>query len=84
MSGLLTGRRYRIVPYTREAMLEVSEELHQRFSQGQTCTEDFKVFDKRGRHPEWMDKAEAAVNRVSDIWEVCGLDFPRDAVMETW
>ena len=46
--------------------------------------EEFKVFDKRDRHPEWLRKAEPAILRVRDVWRTAGLEFPLDEIMEAW
>ena len=46
--------------------------------------DDFKVFDKRGTHPDWMRQAEPVVRRVSDVWRQAGVNFPLHEVMEAW
>ena len=42
------------------------------------------MFDKRDRHPDWLERANGAIDRVTAIWERVGLNFPRDEVLEAW
>ena len=46
--------------------------------------DEFKVFDKRAKHPDWMRQAEPVVRRVSDVWRQAGVNFPLHEVMEAW
>ena len=82
-TGLSANRNIEIVPYDADRMTAVSRRWHNRFESGLEPTE-FKVFDKRDRHPEWMQQAEPVVKRVADVWERVGLAFPYDAVMQAW
>lgn len=82
-TGLSANRNIDVVAYGKERMEAVSQRWHNRFESGQQAGE-FKVFDKRDRHPEWLERAEPVVKRVAEVWERVGLDFPLDAVMEAW
>ncbi|MDX1455042.1 MAG: hypothetical protein R3217_06275 [Gammaproteobacteria bacterium] len=82
-TGLSANKNIDIVAYGKERMEAVSQRWHTRFESGQAPSE-FKVFDKRDRHPEWIKQAEPVIKRVNDVWERVGLDFPMDEVMECW
>lgn len=82
-TGLSANRLIRIVPYDRESMEAVSRGFHSRFESGLEPTE-FKIFDKRDRHPDWIQRAEPVVRRVAEVWDRAGLKFPLAEVMEIW
>lgn len=82
-TGLSANRDIHIVPYGRERMQAVSRSFHNRFESGLEPAE-FKVFNKRDRHPEWVRQAEPVVKRVTEVWERVGLKFPYREVMEIW
>jgi len=83
LTGLAANRNWKTVVYGRERMMKVALDWFLRFrNKGQV--EDFKVFDKRDRHPEWRPRAEAGIRRVAAVWEGVGLQFPIDEIMEGW
>lgn len=82
-TGLSASRSTRICAYGADRMTELSAKWHARFESGLEPTE-FKVFDKRDRHPEWIERAEPVVKRVAEVWERVGLEFPYEEVMEIW
>ncbi len=82
-TGLSANRNIDIVPYGRETMMSTSKGFQNRFQSGLE-PEEFKVFDKRDRHPDWFEVAEPAVKRVTEVWQRVGLEFPLDAVMDAW
>ena len=82
-TGLSANRNISVVPYGAERMTALSRRWHNRFESGLEPGE-FKVFDKRDRHPDWMQQAEPIVKRVAAVWERVGLAFPYDEVMEAW
>jgi len=83
-TGLSANRNVKVVPYGRERLMEVVRDYGYRFGNRDPQPEDFKVFDKRDRHPEWMDKAAASVSRIHELWQRMGLHFSLDEVMEAW
>ena len=83
-TGLSANRHIRIVPYNREMLMETARDYYYRFGERNPQPEDFKVFDKRERHPEWFERAEPVVRRVHAMWENVGLRFSLDDVMQAW
>ena len=82
-TGLSANRNATVVPYTREQMTRVAQSFHNRFESGFQPTE-FKVFDKRDRHPEWAAQAEPVLRRVAELWDRVGLRFPYAEVAAAW
>ena len=65
-------------------MEDLVKSFYYRFGELNPQPEEFEVFDKRDRHPEWLKIAEPVVKRVSEVWATVGLEFPFDEVMEGW
>lgn len=83
LTGLSANRNWKLVPYGRNNMMKIARDWFLRFrNKGQV--EDFKVFDKRDRHPEWRPRAEAGIHRVAATWQSVGIKFPIDEIMEGW
>jgi hypothetical protein len=82
-TGLSANRNISIVAYGEQRMQHLAQRFHNRFESG-LQSEQFHVFDKRDRHPDWMQQAEAAIKRVANVWARVGLDFPVEAVLEAW
>ncbi|WJW75201.1 hypothetical protein QVG61_12005 [Thiohalobacter sp. IOR34] len=83
LTGLCTNRQHQVVAYTRDSMIDSAQAFYSRFSSDGSA-EPFKVFNKKGRHPNWIKKAENAIYRVRDVWKLAGLDFPLEEIMEVW
>ncbi|HXF65336.1 MAG TPA: hypothetical protein VNK67_01380 [Burkholderiales bacterium] len=83
LTGLFSNRNCKVVVYGRERMMDLAARYFQRF-RAKGGPEDFKVFDKRDRHPAWREKAQAGIKRVAEVWKSVGLSFPVDEVMEGW
>lgn len=83
LTGLTANRNCRLVPYGRESMMGVAQGWFTRY-RNKGRVEEFRVFDKRDRHPEWRPRADASVRRVAAVWEQAGISFPVEAIMEAW
>lgn len=83
LTGLAANKNWTIVPYGKERMMDYARKFHERFG-SKAAPAEFKVFDKRSRHPEWNAKAPAAIARVAQVWKSAGLTFPVDEVAEGW
>ena len=83
LTGLGANKNRTIVAYGRERLMALAKKLHERFG-SKAAPGDFKVFDKRSRHPEWNEKSVSAITRVAQVWKSAGLTFPVDDVMEGW
>jgi hypothetical protein len=83
LTGLLAAKRTTIVAYGRERLAACARRLTGDLG-GAGAVEEFEVFDRRRRHPDWIGRAEPVVRRVAAIWDRVGLPFPLDEVMEGW
>ncbi len=83
LSGLSANRNWTVVAYGRERLMALAKQYHRRFD-SKAAPGDFKVFDKRSRHPDWNAKAGPTIARVVEVWKTAGLNFPVDEVMEGW
>ena len=64
--------------------MDTALDFYYRFGDRDPKPEEFQVFDKKDRHPEWHAKAEPVVKRVHDMWCNVGMKFPLDEVMLCW
>lgn len=83
LTGLSSGKNRTVVAYGRERLMASARALCERYA-SKAEIEDFKVFDKRDRHPEWNRTAEPVIRRVAATWETVGLQFPLEEVIEAW
>jgi hypothetical protein len=83
LTGLAASRNRTVVAYGRERLMTLARELHRRLGSA-AAPGEFKVFDKRSRHPEWNDPAGRAIERVARVWRLAGLEFPVEEVREGW
>lgn len=82
-TGLSANRNIDIVAYGKERMTRTAQRWHNRFESGETASE-FQVFDKRDRHPDWLEMAAPVIQRVYEVWQRVGLEFPVAAVLDAW
>lgn len=83
LSGLSANKNWRVVAYGEERMAQQAQSFYTRFKSKAT-PEQFHVFDKRDRHPEWFTRAEPIILRVRDVWQRAGVPFPLDELMQAW
>ena len=83
-TGLSANRAISIVAYDKQTMESVMKSLYYRFGNLDPEPGEFEVFGKRDRHPDWFEKAELVIKRVSGVWATVGLAFPLEDIMEGW
>ena len=83
-TGLSANRELRVVVYGKERLQALAQHFHQRF--GSTLAPgQFKVnTTARERHPEWIKRAEPALQRVAGLWERVGIALPLGELAECW
>ncbi len=83
-TGLSANRDLRVVVYGKERMELLARQFHRRYD-NESEPKPFAVSDEqRRRHPEWMARAQPAIERVAAVWTRFDIPFPVDAVMEAW
>jgi len=83
-TGLSANRHIKIVPYVKENLMETARDFYYRFGHRDPKPEEFKVFDKKDRHPEWHARAKPVIKRVHTMWRNVGMEFPLEEVMLCW
>lgn len=82
-TGMLASSKVTPVAYGADRYMKLVSEWYQRF-ECQDKPEEFQVFDKRSRHPDWEKKAEKGIAHVAEAWKLAGKQFPVDEIMEQW
>jgi hypothetical protein len=82
-SGLLANPNITFVPYCGESMMGAARMFYDRLNVDAQIDE-FKVFNKDYIRPEWREKGDLAVMRVTEVWGNIGHKFPTDVVMKNY
>lgn len=80
LSGMLARRDYSVIPYGKEAMEQTAQRFHARYNSKEKPAEFMVSPGLRARHPDWVVRAQKAVARVTDVWNLVGLEFPQAAL----
>ena len=81
LSGLAAAPHRTVVAYGRDRLMRCARNYCERLGHP-VGLEEFKEFELRGRHPDWDRRAEPAIRRVADVWDLVGLGFPIGELME--
>jgi hypothetical protein len=81
-TGLLSNRTFAIVPYGKQSMENTAKTIHNRFSSDRAITEFVASTGLHARHPEWIERAEIAINRIDAAWKMVGLEFPKEQIAD--
>ena len=84
MSIPTIARRYEVVAYGAEHYMQRARQFAERFGAAGSSIEPFHVRDRRSVHPDWMERAEPSLRRVSEQWERLELEFPTAEVNAAW
>ncbi|MDB5973297.1 MAG: hypothetical protein JWR07_57 [Nevskia sp.] len=83
-TGLSANREMRVVVYGKERLQAQAAAFHQRYG-SKLAPGEFKVGDTaRQRHPDWIERAAPALQRVAAQWERVGIPFPLQEMAECW
>jgi hypothetical protein len=82
MSGLTSHRNYRIVPYGIESMQQTANDFHSQFGSNRRASNFIASGPLSERHPNWVARAQQAIDRVEGVWSLVGMPFPREQVLE--
>lgn len=84
MAGSCAAPRLRVIAYGRDALRALARSYHLRYGSGLEPRE-FEVSDTaRRRHPEWVERAQPAIDRVAAVWRGLGLEFPAAEMSACW
>lgn len=83
-TGISANRDLRIIVYGSERQQKLASQFHRRYDSELTAAA-FKVSAKaRERHPDWIERARPAIDRVAGAWGRVGIPFPLDELFEAW
>lgn len=84
LTGLSASRRLRVVAFRKADLEGCARALHERYSSGLQPLE-FQVSDQARRlHPDWIERAGPAIDRVEAAWKLVGIRFPVEEISEGW
>lgn len=83
LTGLAANPNWKVVAYGEAAMHDTAAGFFTR-CRSTRAAEPFRVFDHRGRHPQWWRAAQPALHRVQQVWATIGRTFPIDELMQGW
>lgn len=79
-AGLTRPADLQVIPYGSARMKMLAQSYHDRY-ESRACAADFQASDRaRRQHPDWVEKARPAVERVRSAWTAAGLAFPADEI----
>lgn len=84
MSVPIMARTCEVLPYGAEPYTQSARQFAERFGAVGSSIEPFHVQDRRSVHPDWMQRAEPSLRRVSEQWERLGLKFPMADINAAW
>jgi hypothetical protein len=83
-SGLAWSSSLRVVPFDQDALSSLAQSYHDRYGSGLRASE-FHISNKaRLRHPDWIERARPAIDRVAAVWSSVGLHFPTAKISACW
>lgn len=78
--GLLRDRKLRVVPYGAAPMQSLAQHYHDFHSSGLRAS-TFHTFPMAiSRHPDWVERAQPALERVRSAWNAVGLVYLADDI----
>lgn len=83
LGGLVAAGRRTTVAYGKERLTRCALDLAARHG-SPAEPEEFKLFAREAPPRAWRDAAANALQRVAAIWQMVGLDFPMEELMEGW
>ena len=81
-TGLSGAPNLRIIGYGSEALHSVAQQCHHLHGSNLRALPFRASCNATQRHPEWVQRARPAIERVRAAWRVVGLEFPMEEVIE--
>ena len=84
LTGLSASKDLKVIAFGKENLEACARARHERYDSGQKAA-DFHVSDAaRRRHPDWLERASPAIDRIEAAWKLAGIRFPRQDLGEAW
>jgi hypothetical protein len=83
-TGLSANRNLKVVAYGEAALRACAQSYHDRYRSDLQAAE-FHASDRARRlRPEWIARAQPAIDRIAAIWHSVGIPFPADEIDRCW
>ncbi len=83
-SGLSASRNLKVVAFSETALRACAQSFHDRYQSG-LLPEEFHVSAKARRlHPEWIARAQPAMDRIAAVWLSVAIPFPAEEIEGCW
>lgn len=79
-SGLARAAKLRIVAYGADTMRSLAQYYHDSHGSGLRAAAFHLSGTAKGRHPDWVERARPAIERVCGVWRAFGLTFPAEEI----
>lgn len=84
MTGLSASRHLKVVAFDKTALESAAQGYHGRYG-SQLPVSEFHTSDRARRlHPEWIESAQPAIDRVAAAWSSAGMVFPAEEIEFCW
>ncbi len=84
LTGLSASRHLQVVAFGKDALQSAAQNHHDLYGSGLHASE-FHTSDKARRlHPEWLERAHPAIDRVEAAWKSVGISFPMEEIDLCW
>jgi hypothetical protein len=84
MTGLSASRNLKVVAFSKFALQSSAQSYHDRYGSGLQASEFHESDKARRLHPEWIERAQPAIERIAEAWTLAGIVFPADEINHCW
>ena len=84
MTGLAASRHLQVIAFGKCTLESTAQSYHDYYGSGLRALE-FHSSDKARRlHPEWLERAQPAIDRIAAAWALTGIPFPARELSHCW
>lgn len=84
LTGLSASRNLKVVAFSKAALQSTAQSHHDFYGSGLQASE-FHTSDRARRlHPQWLERAQPAIDRVEAGWQSVGIAFPMEEINLCW
>jgi len=84
MTGLSANRDLRVVAFSESALQSSAQSYHDRYGSGLQASKFHVSAKARRLHPEWIERAQPAIDRIGAAWKLVGIPFPAGEIDVCW
>lgn len=84
LTGLSASRNIQVIAFGEAALQSVAQNHHDLYGSGLQASEFHTSDTARRLHPEWLERAQPAIDRVEAAWKSVGIPFPMEEFALCW